>query len=559
MKKIFLLFKEFWNCLINCGNVKEETGATLYASIFSFIIAMVNFFALFTFSNQLNWKMTQAIGLTWFIVLILTFMSFYMITDLAGIGKNNYFWGIVCIDCVLFGATQYLLSVFLYNHAFSMLLVSLAVTIPYYWILVGQIIKNKGERQIYFDIKKRLEGKYLQFFLFICLLCVAFFLTRWHDIEIINIIDISVLISLAIVFLSSSLIDVIHRRIQVNLEDSAKLNADNSELLRQYPLENIFEFESDKKIAISIMHLKEKDEKWTFKIDDHENKYYELPEQIKEYSKELFDSHESSNVYNSLMIRLENITIENGEVKLDTSRTFYYDLLVSNRACDYRLSNGKSIREIYEPGPYLRCLKESKLSNHLGFNGLIITKDNYVPLIIRSNKVSIGKRKLSPSIAASLKVKYVVDKKDHKFKEGMFANGIIREIGDELHLGTSKEEILKMLGVREEDVINSIFCFYRDLEECGKPQFLFCLKTDITKQELENSFYPKDDVALEEQNKKEMKKDGKDIIFLNLDDLKNVEINVQDNCTIKIYDKEYQMDVSSIGSLCLCTKYIKTE
>ena len=112
MKKIFLLFKEFWNCLINCGNVKEETGATLYASIFSFIIAMVNFFALFTFSNQLNWKMTQAIGLTWLIVPILTFMSFYMITDLAGIGKNNCFWGIVCIDCVLFGATQYLLSVF---------------------------------------------------------------------------------------------------------------------------------------------------------------------------------------------------------------------------------------------------------------------------------------------------------------------------------------------------------------------------------------------------------------------------------------------------------------
>lgn len=353
MKKIILLFIEFWNCLINCGNVKEETGATLYASIFSFIIAMVNFFALFTFSNQLNWQMTQAIGLTWFIVLILTFMSFYMITDLAGIGKNNYFWGIVCIDCVVFGATQYLLSVFLYNHAFSMLLVSLAVTIPYYWILVGQIIKNKGERQIYFDIKKRLEGKYLQFFLFICLLCVAFFLTRWHDIEIINIIDISVLISLAIVFLSSSLIDVIHRRIQVNLEDSAKLNANNSELLRQYPLENIFEFESDKKIAISIMHFKEKDEKWTFEIEDHENKYYELPEQIKEYSKELFDSHESSNVYNSLMIRLENITIENGEVKLDTSRTFYYDLLVSNRACDYRLSNGKSIREIYDSIKYL--------------------------------------------------------------------------------------------------------------------------------------------------------------------------------------------------------------
>lgn len=99
--------------------------------------------------------------------------------------------------------------------------------------------------------------------------------------------------------------------------------------------------------------------------------------------------------------------------------------------------------------------------------------------------------------------------------------------------------------------------FYRDLEECGKPQFLFCLKTDITKQELENSFYAKDDVSSEEQNKREMKKDGEEIFFISIDDLRDMKIDISKECIITVCNKEYRMDVSAIGSICLCIKHLK--
>lgn len=60
---------------------------------------------------------------------------------------------------------------------------------------------------------------------------------------------------------------------------------------------------------------------------------------------------------------------------ITTGRTNYYKSLVTNRAIDYALAEGISVRELLECGPFIHSLKTSSLSNHLGFNGFAESAD----------------------------------------------------------------------------------------------------------------------------------------------------------------------------------------
>ena len=60
---------------------------------------------------------------------------------------------------------------------------------------------------------------------------------------------------------------------------------------------------------------------------------------------------------------------------MNISKTSYYDSLLTNRAMGFRWPDGRSIREVYEPGPYITSLEDSKMSNHIGINGIIETID----------------------------------------------------------------------------------------------------------------------------------------------------------------------------------------
>ena len=72
---------------------------------------------------------------------------------------------------------------------------------------------------------------------------------------------------------------------------------------------------------------------------------------------------------------------------------------------------GKTVftRDVYEYGPFLPKLRDEVLSNHLGFNGFVESKDGYIPFIKRNRAVSIGKSTYGNSIGASLKTKYALD------------------------------------------------------------------------------------------------------------------------------------------------------
>lgn len=51
-------------------------------------------------------------------------------------------------------------------------------------------------------------------------------------------------------------------------------------------------------------------------------------------------------------------------------------------------------REFFQYGPFINPISDSKMSNHLGFNGFIITSDGKVPFLKRNKYVSIGKAHL---------------------------------------------------------------------------------------------------------------------------------------------------------------------
>ena len=78
-----------------------------------------------------------------------------------------------------------------------------------------------------------------------------------------------------------------------------------------------------------------------------------------------------------------------------------------------------------------------------------------------------------------MKVKYCYDDERHLTTEGIY-NAIKEEIYDELkiHLDDSIH------------LTETIFAFYRDLVEGGKPQFLFYLKLEkLTSQQFLDHFY----------------------------------------------------------------------
>lgn len=164
-------------------------------------------------------------------------------------------------------------------------------------------------------------------------------------------------------------------------------------------------------------------------------------------------------LYNQINIRLSSVNYdaEKRSVTLHTSRTYYFDSMITNRACDYLLSNGKTIREIFEPGPYIRDLNRSKMSNHLGFNGFIMTNDGKIPFIMRSADLSIGKNTLADSIGASLKTKYAVGKDSGmRVTKQSIGYAMIREIEDELSLGeldVSNEEASHQKSITKQDKV----------------------------------------------------------------------------------------------------------
>lgn len=322
------------------------------------------------------------------------------------------------------------------------------------------------------------------------------FLNR-REYNIMSFLDVSILASFVLLFISEIVAKLISSVIMARCEDAEKLTEDYDSIIKKYSRENLIEYKGIlfPEICLAFRNLGESAFVFDFQLDT-ENPIYQLPQQVKEHSDELMEAHKYSVVYNNTNIRLNNCLQQESKVKLVYAKTTYYDSLITNRVMDYPIK-GKSIREIYEPGPFLSSLSESKLSNHLGFKGFVELADGKIIFIYRNTKVSVGKKTLAASINASYKATYGLDSNRCMTRE-TFDNAIRMEIKDELKIDLSKRYKLD----------SCVFSFYRDVVEGGKPQFLFFVKcSELTSTTFEENFYR----VL--KNKKEKKQNNEKVII----------------------------------------------
>lgn len=325
-----------------------------------------------------------------------------------------------------------------------------------------------------------------------------------------------------------ALVGLLRSRVQNYTEDSNKLTSDYSDLVKRYSSEYNFVWSrnADGISVIPVIHTA-----WLYDksivIEDHPENEYRLPDIIDQYYDELFKTHQTSKIYNNINIRMDDWYVKENvsEFKMITGRTNYYNSLVTNRAMDYELDKGISVREVLECGPMVHPLKYSKLSNHLGFNGFVESSDGEIILVFRKKNVSIGKRTYANSVGASLKASYALNG-NFLFTEEGLETGIVREIEDELCI---PEDALLPWDEGETGVLGPIkfIAAYRDMLEGGKPQLLFYVRASLDKRQIADAFSDKvrrENHCHREMPEQEMETDGDKLYWIERDKLKDCDV-----------------------------------
>ncbi len=210
-------------------------------------------------------------------------------------------------------------------------------------------------------------------------------------------------------------------------------------------------------------------------------KVKELPSFVIGNGTEFLKAHRYSQTSNNLTIRLDDISVEGDNVTLHTSRTYYYHMLLTNRCMDYKLDCDMSVREIYEFNKTVSYLHESKLSNQIGINGMIITKDGYLLLEKRDHKKTTWKNKFAQPISLALKASDLGLENDTLMEKSV-------EYANKKLLGVIKKTMKDNFGLLEKDyetldLSKTFLGLARDLLEGGKPNLYFVVTVNYTKDE----------------------------------------------------------------------------
>lgn len=375
---------------------------------------------------------------------------------------------------------------------------------------------------------------------------VIIFIVIWHrkgsSLEAGDVFDITAITSVIFAFVLDFAANGLARVIANRKEDRKKLTDDYKSLTARYR-DDQEQMVHGTGIDGSEVILPVTVDAWTygkeFVIEDSRNEY-QVPPAAASHFDELFAAHATSNVYNNTNIRIDDWKIEQNQFIIYASRTTYFNSLITNRAMDYRLSNGITIRDLFECGPSIHSLNNSHLSNHLGFNGFVISSDGYIVLVKRNSNVSIGKRTVGDSIGASLKAKYALDHGSFHV-EGLI-NGIIKEIKDELAIDKGALEEFRP----EKNIIAA----YRDLVEGGKPQLFFAVRARIPKDQIQKQF----DYNVQNSDNSKLKRDGSQLIWIPESDLHQIRFS-----TNHIYykDNHYPMVPSAIACFIIYRNYLE--
>lgn len=198
---------------------------------------------------------------------------------------------------------------------------------------------------------------------------------------------------------------------------------------------------------------------------DHPDKMMELDPFIQTYYAEIFGAHKASYVENNITLKLSDVSYSNNIYKISFSRSTYYHHLVTNRAIDFPIKNGLTLRGLFEYGPTLKPLKESKMSNHLGMIAFIELSDGKVIFPKRQTNSTTSKNLITGSIASRV----VLDGPEDKITglediEKKLIKTIDKRLGIKLNDDKSSHYQIVFLGLG------------RDVYEGGKPHFFYYIK-----------------------------------------------------------------------------------
>lgn len=219
-------------------------------------------------------------------------------------------------------------------------------------------------------------------------------------------------------------------------------------------------------------------------FDDHTVEHA-LPSFVIAHADELLQAHKNSEKKNTNTVRLNDFTYDdkNHQLTLDTGRSTYYHMLITNRCMDYRFANGMSIREVYEYEDHICPLKNSKFGNQIGINGLIVTSDNYVLVEKRGRKKITWKNKFAQSISLAMKLD---DLNMTRWDELGKTAGDAQKMFQDIIVNT----VRKNFGLLEEKdyekflVKHNFLGIARDLLEGGKPNLYFFVRCNKTAAEV---------------------------------------------------------------------------
>lgn len=372
-----------------------------------------------------------------------------------------------------------------------------------------------------------------------------------------SLIDVTIFSSIVVAMVLNSLSGLGSKWIINRLEDHVKLTTEYDLLMSKYQAD-MYSYSNHMAQAQNLAELKKGKGPVTTQIRfpiigytqlsdcqleiQDSSHMYQLPDQVKDHFDEIFSSHSTSRVYNQLNIRVDDWTMEGRTFRMCTSRTTYYNSLVTNRAMDYQLSNGVTIRDILEYGPFPHPLSESKLSNHLGFNGFVISSDDYIPFVKRSNHMSVGKNTYGTSVSASLKVKYALEDGQELNLQGL-SNAILREVQDELKIPSSALE--------EFECCKNVIAAYRDLVEGGKPQLLVWLKSLWSKERIQQHFA--DAMSPKKKTNASLLEDGSMLVWIHRSELPMLCLGQN----MMIHNgKSYPMTHSAAASVGMFAEYL---
>lgn len=240
-------------------------------------------------------------------------------------------------------------------------------------------------------------------------------------------------------------------------------------------------------------------------VFEDRNQTHELSQFIIDHADEILQAHKNSVTRNSDTIRLYDFDYNESEkiLTLNTERSTYYHMLITNRCMDYKFANGMSVRDTYEYSKVISPFVESGLGNQIGINGLVVTNDHHLLIEKRGHKKTTWKNKFAQSISLALK------------KDALFLNedGTIENT-----VSCAEKNLRKIIENTLKDNFGLTPCDYdtftikenllglaRDLLEGGKPNLYFYVKINCSAKELKEKL--ENNVTVTHQSNSELKKE----------------------------------------------------